>query len=130
MERPAQLIAARAVGHLPLTPGTPSRILGRPGTQDHMSLMARLVRIVAIALLAAGSAAPAAAHAQLVTVTVVTPDGGPMQGALVTLVDTAGVRRACGFSRARGPVAAAAPGSGRAAISAGHAWRASCAALP
>ena len=80
-----------------------------------MSHIARFVRTFTIVLAAAVSVV-SAADAQVITVTVVTPEGGPMQGALVTLVDTAGVRRAGGFSDGLGRVAIAAPAPGHYSI--------------
>ena len=82
------------------------------------------------AAFAGAAIAPLALHAQVVTVSVVTPDGGPMQGALVTLVDSEGVRRAGGFSDALGRVTIRAPGPGRFAIRAELVGRATVTSAP
>ena len=95
-----------------------------------MICLSRIMRGIARACLVAGIVVPAAASAQRVNVTVVTPDGGPMQGALVTLVDSAGVRRAGGFSDGAGRVAIQAPAPGRFSIRAELVGRATVTSSP
>jgi hypothetical protein len=63
-----------------------------------------------------GLGAPPCVQAQIVTGTLLTPQGGPMQGALVTLVDSVGVRRAGGFSDALGRFRIVAPQAGQFSI--------------
>jgi hypothetical protein len=82
------------------------------------------------ALLFAAALLPGALHAQRVNVTLVTSEGGPMQGALVTLVDSAGVRRAGGFSDGAGRVSIQAPGPGRFSIRAELVGRATVSSNP
>src|SRR5687767_9351271 len=103
---------------------------GRPRRSPLMICLSRIMRGIARACLVAGIVVPAAASAQRVNVTVVTPDGGPMQGALVTLVDSAGVRRAGGFSDGAGRVAIQAPAPGRFSIRAELVGRATVTSYP
>ena len=110
--------------------------LGNPGPvwlaalTDVMTSTTHVIRTITRALLLAAALGPSALGAQIVRVTVVTPEGGPMQGALVTLVDTAGVRRAGGFSNGAGQLSIHAPGPGRFSIRAELVGRATVSSPP
>ena len=67
-----------------------------------------LIFVAFVALLA-----PESVRAQVVHGSLTTPDGRPMYGAMVTLVDSTGTRRAGGFSDVDGRFVIRAPGPGR-----------------